>query len=132
MAPASKLYFFSSGVAGTRILLEPVESTWEPVAGNVNAPECLVSADDKSINIQSLVSIVKFLLYYHMSSAELKDRGKSLGAERAKGKWSYLAPIIGVGGLRGSPSRPPPLNVLCLSIYSEQKTRSFGILANLI
>ena len=77
-------------MVGTRILLEPVESTWEPVAGNVNAPECLVSADDKIVNIQSLVSIVKFLLYYHMSPAELKDHGKSLFAESAKGKWSVL------------------------------------------
>ena len=85
-------------MAGTRILLEPVESTWEPVAGNVNAPECLVSADDKSINNQSLVSIVKFLLYYHMSSAELKDRGKSLGAESAKRKWFLLGSNYYRGG----------------------------------
>ena len=68
------------------------------MAGNVNAPECLVSADDKSINNQSLVSIVKFLLYYHMSSAELKDRGRSLVAESAKGKWFLLGSDYYRGG----------------------------------
>ena len=60
------------------------------MTGNVNAPECLLSADDKIVNIQSPVSIVKFLLYYHVSPAELQDSGKSLFAESAKGKWSVL------------------------------------------
>ena len=69
------------------------------MAGNVNAPECLVSADDKIVNIQSPVSIVKFLLYYHMSPAELKDSGKSLFAESAKGKWSVLGSDYYRGGV---------------------------------
>ena len=53
---------------------------------------------DKSINNQSLVSIVRFLLYYHMSSAELKDRGRSLVAENAKGKWFLLGSNYYRGG----------------------------------
>ena len=86
---------------------------------------------DKSINNQSLVSIVRFLSYYHMSSAELKDRGKSLDAENAKGKWFELGSYYGGRGLCGPPSRLPPLNVFKLSqsIYSEQETRSFGIIS---
>ena len=106
-------------------MLEPGESTWETVARNVIAPECLESAGDKSINNQSLVSIVRFLLYYHMSSAELKDRGKSLDAENAKGKWFELGSYYGGRGLCGPPSRLPPLNVFKLSqsIYSEPPNR---------
>jgi hypothetical protein len=103
-----------------RIWLEPVESTWETVAKCVDMAVAW-AASDKSINNQSLVSIVRFLLYYHMSSAELKDRGKSLDAENAKRKWFGIGSNYGGRGLCGSPSRLPPLNVFKLSQFGTKR-----------
>ena len=86
------------------------------MTGNVNAPECLLSADDKIVNIQSPVSIVKFVLYYHVSPAELQDMEVSVcGKCQREMVRTWLQFIEGeCVSAWDHPSGPPPPPDVCV------------------
>ena len=83
---------------------------------------------------ESSQQIAKYLLYHHASPAVLHNSGMFYLREVSKGKGLSLAPIIEGECVSAwdHPSGPLPPSCVCLSTYLEQKTGSFGILANLI